>query len=183
MTLTTYFVLTCFIFPMVNTLQTRIKEKMIRLKILWPGKTSGQELKKLQAHYLRKINMKAKCELIETKEAKGISERYSDKILEIEAASLEKHIKDDFVVCLTDAGKELRSKEFARFLDRTSARTGKVITIVVGGFLGLGNRILSKADYLLSLSKMTYSHELCRVMLLEQVYRAISILQRSQYAK
>ncbi|MBN2244912.1 MAG: 23S rRNA (pseudouridine(1915)-N(3))-methyltransferase RlmH [Candidatus Aminicenantes bacterium] len=156
---------------------------MIRLKILWPGKTSDPELKNLQDRYLRKINLKAKCELIETKEAKGITEKYSEKILEIEAVNLEKHIKDDFVVCLTDAGKELRSNEFARFLDKTSARTGKIITIVVGGFLGLGNQMLSKADYLLSLSKMTYSHELCRVMLLEQIYRAISILQRSQYAK
>lgn len=156
---------------------------MIRLKILWPGKTSDLELRSLQDRYLKKINMRAKCELIETKDAKGISEKYSDRILEIEAGYLEKHLKDDFVVCLSDRGKELRSKEFARFLDRTSARTGKIITIVVGGFLGIGNVILSKADYFLSLSKMTYSHELCRVMLLEQLYRALSIIQRSQYAK
>lgn len=156
---------------------------MIRLKILWPGKTSDPELRSLQDRYLKKINMRAKCELIETREAKGISEKYSDRILEIEAVHLEKHLKDDFVICLSDQGKELRSKEFARFLDKTSARTGKIITIVVGGFLGIGNAILSRADYLLSLSKMTYSHELCRVMLLEQLYRALSIIQRSQYAK
>jgi len=156
---------------------------MIRLKILWPGKTTDPELRSLQDRYLKKINMRAKCELIETKEARGISEKYPERILEIEAVHLEKHLKDDFIVCLSDQGKELRSKEFARFLDKTSARTGKIITIVVGGFLGIGNVILSKADYLLSLSKMTYSHELCRVMLLEQLYRALSIIQRSQYAK
>jgi len=156
---------------------------MIRLKILWPGKTSHPELRSLQDYYLKKINMRAKCELVEVKEARGISEKYSDRILEREASNLEKHIKDDFIVCLTDTGKELKSNEFARFLDRTSAGTGKIITIVIGSFLGLGNRILSRADYLLSLSKMTYSHELCRIMLLEQLYRALSILQRSQYAK
>lgn len=156
---------------------------MIRLKILWPGRTSDPELRGLQDRYLKKINMRAKCEVIETKEAKGISEKYPERILEIEADYLEKHLKENFVICLSDQGKELRSKEFARFLDKTSARTGKIITIVVGGFLGIGNKILSKADYLLSLSKMTYSHELCRVMLLEQLYRALSIIQRSQYAK
>ena len=156
---------------------------MIRLKILWPGRTSDPELRRLQDRYLKKINMRAKCEVIETKEAKGISEKYPERILEIEADYLEKHLKENFVICLSDQGKELRSKEFARFLEKTSARTGKIITIVVGGFLGIGNKILSKADYLLSLSKMTYSHELCRVMLLEQLYRALSIIQRSQYAK
>ena len=132
---------------------------------------------------MKKIGYNAKCELIETKEARGVSEKFSDRILEIEAQGFEKHIKDDYIICLSDRGKEMKSNEFARYIERIASQSGRVITFIVGGFLGLEKRILSRADHIISLSRMTFSHELSRIMLLEQIYRALSIIHGRQYAK
>ena len=77
----------------------------------------------------------------------------------------------------------MNSDEFSRFLEKIAANSARTITFVVGGFLGLEERSAKKADFLLSLSKMTLSHELSRVMLLEQIYRSLSILKGRKYAK
>jgi 23S rRNA (pseudouridine1915-N3)-methyltransferase len=155
----------------------------VRLKILWPGKTRNADIKNLQDYYLRKINQIENCELIETKEVKGLSEKEGERIKEIEAQGLEKHFKDDYIICLFDRGKEMNSEEFARFLERTSLSSARAVTFVVGGFLGLAERMLDRADTLLSLSKMTFSHELSRIMVLEQIYRSLTIARGKQYAK
>jgi 23S rRNA (pseudouridine1915-N3)-methyltransferase len=124
-----------------------------------------------------------KCEIIETQVAKGLSEKHAAKILEIEAAGLEKYLKDDYIICLFDKGKELDSMKFAQHLEKTAMDYPYPITFIVGGFLGLSERILKRANYLLSLSRMTYSHELTRIVLLEQIYRALSITKGRRYAK
>jgi 23S rRNA (pseudouridine1915-N3)-methyltransferase len=77
----------------------------------------------------------------------------------------------------------MSSVELAQFLKTVSSSSAQVVTFVVGGFLGLEERILKRADALLSLSRMTFSHELSRVMLLEQIYRALMIIKGRQYAK
>jgi 23S rRNA (pseudouridine1915-N3)-methyltransferase len=155
----------------------------MRLKILWPGKTRNMEIKNLQDYYLRRINQIESCELIETKEVRGLSEKEAERIKEIEAKGLEKHFKDDYIICLFHKGKEMNSEEFARFLERTSGSSARAVTFVVGGFLGLAERMLNRADTLLSLSKMTFSHELSRIMVLEQIYRSLTIARGKQYAK
>jgi 23S rRNA (pseudouridine1915-N3)-methyltransferase len=155
----------------------------MRLKLLWPGKTQNRDIRNLQDHYLARIKQFGKCELIETREAKGISEKYPDKIIEIEASGLEKHLKDDFIICLSDKGKIMNSEQFARYLNKISIIYPYSITFIAGGFLGLAERIINRADLLLSLSKMTFSHELTRIILLEQIYRSLSIIKGTQYAK
>jgi len=155
----------------------------MRLKILWPGKTKNIEIRNLQEYYLERINHMVPCELIQTKDARGIEEKFSDKIKEVEAKGLEKHFRDDYIICLFDGGREMSSSEFARFLNDLSSSTSRGIALVVGGFLGLSERILKKANSLLSLSKMTFSHELTRIILLEQIYRALTLLKGRQYTK
>ena len=155
----------------------------MKLKILWPGKTRNENIKGLQDYYLKKIAQMYKCDVFETKEAKGIDEKYFEKIKKIEANSLEKHMKDDYIIGLTEKGKTMNSEELAKLLNNIALNTGKTITFVVGGFLGLEERILKRADALLSLSKMTFSHELSRVLLLEQIYRAAMIIKGRPYAK
>ncbi len=155
----------------------------MKLKILWPGRTRNKDLRGLQDFYLKRIQELIPCQLIETPEARGLAERFSQKILEREARGLEKHFKDDYIVCLFDEGKEMTSRDLARFFERCSTGSFRAVTFVVGGFLGVAGRVLDRADLRLSLSKMTFSHELCRMMLLEQIYRAISIMKGRQYAK
>lgn len=157
--------------------------KPMRLKVLWPGKTRNTAIKTLEDYYLQRINQLEPCEIIATKEAKGLSERDAGRIQETEAQGLEKHIKDDYIICLFDKGREMSSSEFARFLKSAGENSTRVVTFIAGGFLGLAGRILNRADMLLSLSAMTFSHDLSHIMLLEQIYRSLSIIKGRQYAK
>lgn len=155
---------------------------MTRLKIVWPGKTKNRDLRALEEFYLARIRRFEPCDLIEAKEARGLADRHAEKIMEIEARNMERHLRDEYVICLSDRGREMNSADFARFLERQmSASRG--VAFVVGGFAGLGERILKRADHLLSVSRLTLSHELCRVVLLEQVYRALTIQKGNRYAK
>jgi 23S rRNA (pseudouridine1915-N3)-methyltransferase len=153
------------------------------IKLLWPGKTKSAPLRDLQEFYLKRIREVATCRIVETAEARGLAERFGAKIKDIEARGLEKHFKDDYIVCLFDGGQEMSSGEFARFLEKASAGSARTVAFVVGGFLGLDPRVMERAQARVSLSRMTFSHELCRVMLMEQIYRSISILKGRQYAK
>ena len=155
----------------------------MKLKILWPGRTRNREIKNLQDDYIKKIGHLNRFELIETKEARGMDERYENKIMDREAQGLEKHFNNDYIICLSDKGKEMNSKEFARFLEKLASHSSRAVTFVVGGFLGLDKRIIQKADFLFSLSKMTFSHELIRLILLEQIYRSLTIMKGQRYAK
>jgi 23S rRNA (pseudouridine1915-N3)-methyltransferase len=160
-----------------------MKGSKVRLKFVWPGRTRNRELRLLQAEYLDKIGRLAEWELKETREARGLAERETRKILEVEAEGLEKQLTNDYIICLSDGGKEMTSPELAGFLDRVSGETAGAVAFVGGGFLGLADRVLRRARLRLSLSRMTMSHELSRVVLLEQVYRSLTIMKGRRYAK
>ncbi|OGD27748.1 MAG: hypothetical protein A2028_00965 [Candidatus Aminicenantes bacterium RBG_19FT_COMBO_59_29] len=153
-----------------------------RLRILWPGKTRSREWKALQEFYLARIRQLEPCELVEVKEAKGLEDREAEKIMQIEAKNLEKHLRDDYIICLFDRGKEMNSEELARLIGER-VTFSRPTAFLVGGFAGLAAEVLERADLRLSLSRMTFSHELCRVALLEQIYRALTILKGKRYAK
>jgi len=155
----------------------------MEMKFVWPGRTRTPEMRSLQEFYLGRIKPMAACRVVETREARGLDEREAERIKAFEADGLEKHLDNDYIICLVDDGREMTSAEFSRFLDkRRSAGSGKPV-FVVGGFLGLAERVLARADFRLSLSRMTLTHELARIVLLEQVYRALAISKNLQFAK
>ena len=153
------------------------------MRVIWPGKTHNCALEELVKGYMDKINHMASCELIVSREAKGISEKNAQRIKAIEAEEIEKHLSNDYRICLDDAGKEMGSNEFARFLEKIGMSSARATTFIVGGYLGLEDRLLEGADLRLSLSKMTFSHELTRVLLCEQIYRSLTIIKGKSYAK
>ncbi|MCP2518926.1 23S rRNA (pseudouridine(1915)-N(3))-methyltransferase RlmH [Candidatus Aminicenantes bacterium AC-708-M15] len=155
----------------------------MKIRIIWPGKTKNKILKSLEENYLKKINQFIPCQIIETKEAKGIKEKFIKKIREKECKALENYLEDNYIICLTEKGKEMSSMEFAKFLEKLSISSPKDLVFVVGGYAGLDEKIIKRANFLLSLSKMTFTHELSRVILLEQIYRAFSIIRGRKYAK
>ncbi len=155
----------------------------MRLRFLWPGPTKSAEMRGLQEQYLGKIGRMASWDLVETKGTRGLTERAAAKILDIEAQGLEKHLANDYIICLFDKGQEMTSEELAVLLNTVGGETARPVVFVVGGFLGLADRILRRAQKRLSLSRMTLSHELCRVVLLEQVYRSLTIMKGRSYAK
>jgi 23S rRNA (pseudouridine1915-N3)-methyltransferase len=152
-------------------------------RFIWPGKTKSPGVLALQEFYLARIRPMADCRVLETREARGFAEREAAKILEIEALGIENRLDNGYIICLADDGKEMTSLEFARFLGKRAEDPARPPAFVVGGFLGLAGRVLGRADLRLSLSRMTFSHELARVVLLEQVYRALTVMQGRHYAK
>ena len=98
----------------------------MRLKILWPGKTKSPELRALQDFYAARIGALATLEVVETREARGVDEKFPEKIKDLEARGLEKYLEGVYSICLLDRGKEMTSPEFARFLRlRPRTREGR----------------------------------------------------------
>ena len=89
--------------------------------------------------------------------------------------------KDDFMVALDEHAKELTSEKLAEFIQARANESIKALVFVVGGAFGLNETVLRKANYKLSLSQLTFPHQLVRLILAEQVYRACSIIRNEKY--
>ena len=123
-------------------------------------------------------------ELPEEKAPESMSVAQERQVKEKEGERILKAIKDDaFVVTLEIEGKQLTSVELAGFISEKMTRGVSHIAFVIGGSLGLSDEVIKKSDYHLSFSKMTFPHQLMRVVLLEQIYRACRINAGEPYHK
>jgi|Deesub1362B_J571_1020462.scaffolds.fasta_scaffold00002_339 23S rRNA (pseudouridine1915-N3)-methyltransferase len=155
----------------------------MKLRLIWPGKCRQPQLTLLIQQYWQRINRLVPCEIVETGEARGMPERERQKILKIEGEGIAKNIQGGYIICLSDQGHEMSSAELKDFLTRLFNSSVKTVNFIVGGFLGLDESILKKADKIISLSRMTFSHETVRLMLVEQLYRVLTMTQGLKYAK
>lgn len=149
------------------------------MKMVCVGKIKEKYLATGVADFTRRISKFTKLEIVEVKDEKIISG--PDRIKEVEGERLLKQIKDtDFVVALDENGKEFDSREFSAWLKRNQ---DKHVVFVVGGALGLGNNIKKRANLILAFSMMTFPHQMARLILLEQIYRAFTIIKNIEYHK
>ena len=126
----------------------------------------------------------AQIEHVFVKDVPIESIKNTKKVMELEANSISAKIKqDEFAVALDRQGKQMSSPGFAEFLSSKMLHGASRITFIVGGPLGLSDDFLNQVDSIFSLSRMTLPHELCKVILLEQIYRAFSILKGEKYHK
>ena len=136
--------------------------------------------------YEKRLSRYGKFEVIQVDdlpEPKNASDADRQKIMEKEGESLLKHITPrDHVIALCIRSKELSSEQLADKMD-SLALSGKRVVFVIGGSLGLSHAVISRADEKMSMSPMTFPHQLARVMLLEQTYRACKILSGEKYHK
>jgi len=137
----------------------------------------------LISNYGQRIARLTAFELIETREAKGLSDGEAEKARSIEGEYLKRKLENDYLVCLTDRGREMTSEEFSRWLRMRLETNSRPLAFIIGGHAGLADDVLRRANELLSLSKMTLSHELARLVLLEQIYRALTQMKGWPYAK
>jgi 23S rRNA (pseudouridine1915-N3)-methyltransferase len=142
----------------------------MRLKLVMLGKTHRPELRLIIDDYVKRISRYAPIEVTELRESE---------------AALKKFVFDQpsTIVLLDDAGKSLDSEAFAKWLGEHRDRNTRQLIFLCGGAEGFPEHIRRQAHERLSLSAMTYSHELARVMLAEQLYRAFAILAGSAYPK
>ena len=124
------------------------------------------------------------CEVADEKTPDKASEALEEQIKEKEACRMEKYLVDDaYVIALAIDGKMLDSVALSEKIEKAGIQGVSHIQFVIGGSLGLHKRILDRADYKLSFSKMTFPHQLMRVILLEQVYRGYRIMNGEPYHK
>jgi 23S rRNA (pseudouridine1915-N3)-methyltransferase len=142
----------------------------MRLKLVMLGKTRRPELRVIIDDYVQRIRRYAPIEVTELRESQAVSKKFTFD-------------QPSTIVLLDDAGKSLDSKAFARWLGEHRDRSTRQMIFVCGGAEGFPEDIRRQAHQQLSLSAMTYSHELARVMLAEQLYRAFAILAGSAYPK
>lgn len=159
---------------------------MIKVTLITLGKLKEKYLREAVSEYEKRLSRYCDLEVIELEPVKlpdNPSKAQTDSALEKEAEMIMKRIpKGSEVFSLCVEGKQLSSEEFAdRFAD--FSRQGKGITLIIGSSYGLSEKVKYISNARLSLSKMTFPHQLFRVMLLEQVYRAFKINEGSTYHK
>ncbi len=153
----------------------------MKLRFVWIGKTRDRHCAALVADYLERIKRFAHCEVSELKEQSGADER---RVIAAESRKLLSAVEhDDFVALLDEKGGEFDSPQFAEFIAGRQQAGTKRLAFVIGGFAGVSADVKRRADLRLSLSRMTLTRELARVVLTEQVYRAFTLLAGSPYHK
>jgi len=147
----------------------------MRVRFIWPGKTKDEHLRALVAEYLKRLTRFVRCEVIETREGGGL-EKESQRILEaIPAASM--------TLLLDVKGREWNSPELAAEVRRWENASIKEVAIVIGGPEGVSAEVNARAQRRWRLSRLTLTHEMARVVAVEQLYRAYTINRGLPYQK
>lgn len=158
----------------------------MQFKLICVGKAKGAYLE-LSREYEKRIGRYARLSVREVPEAKyqgSPNEAEIAQLLQREAAAIRRELAERWYTVALDArGESLSSEQLARRLDDLAVGGTSAIAFVMGGSLGLAEELKKGADMLLSLSAMTYPHQLARVVLLEQLYRAMTILRGEPYHK
>ena len=159
----------------------------MKIKIACVGKVKDSFYREAVAEYQKRLSRFCTLEIAEVADEKApetLSPAEEAQVMEREGEKLLARIlPGEFVVCLTIDGKSFSSDQFANTLQATFDRSVSCITFVIGGSLGLSPAVTSRADLKLSVSDMTLPHGLCRVVLLEQIYRAFKINSHEPYHK
>ncbi len=150
------------------------------IKIITVGKLKEKYLIDAIEEYKKRLSKYIKLEIIEVLDESNYEQ---EKIREKESEKIEKYLNDkDYIITLEIDGEELSSIEFAKKIEKIF-NINSNITFVIGGSYGLADSIKNKANYKLSFSKMTFPHQLFRVILLEQIYRSFKINNNESYHK
>ena len=157
---------------------------MLKIKFIVVDKTRLPFLKQGESFFLERLARYAQFQWIEVKPEKAKKGRPEEEIIKKEEdAVLKKLAPGDYLVALDRSGKQFGSREFSEWLKDLSTRVDGWTCFVIGGPLGFSKNLVRRADAVLSMSKMTFTHEMSRLFLVEQVYRAFTIMEGSKYHK
>jgi len=149
----------------------------VYFKIISIGSLKEDYLKMGVAEYQKRLSKYGKIDFIE------LPESSRDNISE-EGISILKRIKDDdFVIAMVIEGKQLNSIELANYIENTFTYKSSYIYFIIGGSNGLDKSVIDRANLKLSFSKLTFPHQLMKLILIEQIYRSVKIIKKEQYHK
>ena len=159
----------------------------MKITIITVGKLKEKYLKQGIAEYTKRLSSYANIELVEVPDEKApenLSTADMDIVKQKEGERiLAKVSPDTYVITLEINGKQLTSEQLATHMDQLATYGKSKIAFIIGGSLGLGTEVLTRSDYALSFSKMTFPHQLMKLVLVEQIYRAFRINRNEPYHK
>ena len=159
----------------------------MRISIICVGKIKEKFYREALAEYVKRLSKYCKLDIIEVVDEKtpdGASELVCDRIMMKEATRISDKIPDNaYVVATAIEGKHFSSTDFANHINNLTLKSCSHVVFIIGGSLGLHSSIKNRADILISFSKMTFPHQLMRVILAEQIYRAFRIINNEPYHK
>lgn len=159
----------------------------MKITVIAVGKIKERFFEEAVKEYQKRLGRYCKLEIIQVADEKtpdGAAPALEDQIREREGQRILSHIKDKaYVIALAIEGRMLDSEELADKMGDLGVKGADHVMFVIGGSLGLSGQVMDRADYHLSFSRMTFPHQLMRVILLEQIYRAYRILNHQPYHK
>ena len=154
----------------------------MELKLVTVGKTDVKWVKEGLDLYVSRLKHYVPFSLVEIHQLKNVSALSQEQIKEKEGELILKQLNPgDSVILLDERGKEYRSVEWAEWIRQRLARGGKGLVFVVGGAYGFSKAVYDRAEGMISLSKMTFSHQMVRTVFAEQLYRAFTIIRGEPY--
>ncbi len=154
----------------------------MKIKLILVGKTSFKFVKEGMDTYLKRLKHFADFDIILIPDLKNTKNLSPEQIKEREGAIILKQIQStDFLILLDEKGNSLNSLKFAGFIQKKQDTGTKQLSFVVGGAYGFADAVYKKANYLLSMSAMTFSHQIIRLFFMEQIYRAYTIIKGLPY--
>ncbi len=154
----------------------------MQIELLVVGKTDSSLIEQIVATYAKRVNHYCKFSITTLPDAKNTKSLSVNQQRSAEGASILRCIDpSDFVTLLDERGDELRSVEFAQWLQKRMNSGVRRLMIVIGGPYGFSDEVYARANSRLSLSKMTFSHQIVRAIFAEQIYRAFTILKNEPY--
>lgn len=146
----------------------------MKFKFIWVGKTRDKNWLALQNDFLKRLSHFVKCEIVEVRDSNRETE--GNRILE--------KLNQNGFVCLLDVeGKSVSSNDLAAHIEKWQASGLKEVAFIIGGTTGISAGVATRADFKVSLSFLTFTHEMARVVLIEQLYRAFTIIKGFPYHK
>ena len=154
----------------------------MRINLICIGKTDDKEIVSLMKYYLPRLPKHWNFELMEIPDVKNAKYLTPDQLKKEEAKLFQNNIDaSDLVIILDEKGKQFTSREFSEKIDFWMGNSVKKINCLVGGAYGFSEEIYNRANEKISLSKMTFTHQMIRLFFVEQIYRAATILQGKPY--
>ena len=156
----------------------------MKIKIVALGKIKEKFLKDGINEFLKRLTPYTSLEIIELNPIEIKDENMTQKVLDEEGNNILSHIKDNsFVITMEIQGKQLSSEEFAQKINEITMSGVSELVFVIGSSCGISAKVSQKANFKLSMSKMTFLHQFARLILIEQIYRAFKILKGEKYHK
>lgn len=158
---------------------------MLHIDIICVGKIKEQYLKDAISEYSKRLSKYCSLNILELPDEQvpnNLSDKLCENIKQVESSNIISHLKkDSYIICLDLNGKQYTSEEFSQKINSIALNYNSNITFVIGGTLGMSKELLNRSNELICFSKMTFPHQLIRVFLLEQIFRAFKISNHETY--